>query len=391
MSTIAVISNDPTMKTFVDHPPTDASVVSESPITSEMAATDRSSWLASLPVDVIVFGPDIESSVVLESSAFLRSARPEVDCIAVCEPSTDFLASAMSNGVRDVVTPSDGHGELRDALRLLDEAAAIRSNTKEHSRPELGTVVTVLGPKGGVGKTTIAVNLAYALGSQMPGDLVVVDLDLSGGDVADSLGVEVGSNVATVVGSGVVDDPTSLKLSLTSHGSGALLLPAPTSLVEAAAVEPDGIQALIEQLTRLFRVVVVDTGPGASDATVAAVRAANDIVAVTTPEIGGVRTLERHLDGYDAVGFQRSRRHVVLNKEDRRSALAREDVESILRRRIDFVLPYDRNLPAAANEGSAYLESRPRGGVANTFAAMAMAVQGGTVAPVQASDRGWFR
>ena len=111
---------------------------------------------------------------------------------------------------------------------------------------------------------------------------------------------------------------------------------------------------------------------------------------MTTPEIGGVRTLERHLDGYDAVGFQRARRHVILNKEERRSSLTREDVEAVLRRRIDYVLPYDRNLPAAANEGSAYLEARPRGSVANTFAALAVALRGAPVA-AQSTERGWFR
>lgn len=390
MSTIAVISSDPTMTGFVDKPPADTNVRREDPITSDMAAEDRTSWLGSLSVDVVVFGPDIEDDVVLESSAFLRTSRPEVDCIAVCEPTTDFLAKAMSHGVRDVVSPSKGHKELRESLRLLDEAAAIRSSTRAEARPERGTVITVLGPKGGVGKTTVAVNLAYALANQVPGELVVVDLDLTGGDVADSLGMEVASNVSTVVGSGVVDDPTSLKLSLTSHGSGALVLPAPTSLVEAAAIEPEGVQHLIDQLTRMFRIVLIDTGPGTSDATVAAVRAANEVLAVTTPEVGGIRTLERHLDGYDAVGFQRARRHVILNKEDRRSSLTREDVEAVLRRRIDYVLPYDRNLPAAANEGSAYLEARPRGSVATTFAALAVALRGARV-PAQSTERGWFR
>ncbi len=390
MTTIAVISDDDTMTSFVDSPPPDTVVRSEAPITADMAVDDRTSWLASLSVDVIVFGPDIESDVVLESSAFLRTSRPEIDCIVVCEATTDFLASAMSHGVRDVVGPSDDHGELREAIRLLDEAAAIRSSVRSEARAERGTVVTVLGPKGGVGKTTVAINLAYALASQLPGELIVVDLDLTGGDIADSLGMEVASNVSTVVGSGVVDDPTSLKLSLTSDKSGALILPAPTSLVEAASIEADGIQNLIEQLSRMFRMVLVDTGPGTSDATVAAVRSANEILAVTSPEIGGVRTLERHLDGYDAVGFQRARRHVVLNKEDRRSALTREDVEAVLRRRIDYVLPYDRNLPAAANDGSVYLETRPRGSVANTFGALAAALRGAPVA-AQSSERGWFR
>lgn len=294
--------------------------------------------------------------------------------------------------MRDVVSPSEDHVELRDALRLLDEAASIRSSTHIAARPELGSVITILGPKGGVGKTTVAVNLAYAMALQRSGDVVLVDLDLTGGDVADSLGIEVASNVGTVVSSGVVDDPTSLKLSLTNHISGALILPAPTSLVEAAKVEGSGVSTLLEQLTRMFRFVLVDTGPGTSDATVSAVRAASDIIAVTTPEIGGVRTLERHLDGYDAIGFQRARRHVLLNKEDRRSSMTREGVESLLRRRIDFALPYDRNIPAPANEGVPYLQSRPRGAITSTFAAMAALMRGNAVSAASTSEhKGWFR
>jgi pilus assembly protein CpaE len=392
MTTVAVITGDPKTRTLADQPPTDTTVVIESPITSEMAVSDRSSWLASLPADVVVFGPDIESEVMVESAVFLRTARPEVNCIAVHEPTTDFLAAAMTAGMRDVIAPSSDHSELREAIRLLEEAAAIRSSTHAAPRPELGTVVTILGPKGGVGKTTVAINLAYALAMRASGEVVLVDLDLAGGDVADSLGIEAAANVGSVVGSGVIDDPTSLKLSLTSHTSGALVLPAPTSLVEASKVEAAGVTALVDQLTRMFRIIVLDTGPGTSDATVSAVRAANDILAVTTPEIGGVRTLERHLDGYDAVGFQRARRHVLLNKEDRRNSMTREDVETLLRRRIDFALPYDRNLPAPANEGIPYLQARPRGPITNTFAALAAAVQGGGVPTSVGHDsKGWFR
>jgi len=206
------------------------------------------------------------------------------------------------------------------------------------------------------------------------------------------LGLEVASDVGSVVSSGVVDDPTSLKLSLTSHSSGMLILPAPSSLVDAAKVESAGVTALLDQLVRMFRMVVVDTGPGTSDATVSAVRAASDVIAITTPELGGVRTLDRHLEGYDAVGFQRARRHVLLNKEDRRNSMAREDIESLLRRRIDFSLPYDRNIPAPANEGVPYLQSRPRGAVTNTFAALAAVLRGSAAPAVAGAEgKGWFR
>ncbi len=391
MSSVAIITGDPATVAVADKPPTDTKIVVEPAITSEMAASDRSSWLASLPVDVIVFGPDIEADVVLESASFLRTSRPEVDCIAICTPRTDFLAAAMKSGIRDVVSPSDGNEELIESLALLQEAASIRASTQTEPRAELGSVVTVLGPKGGVGKTTVAINLAYTLAMQAPGSVILVDFDLAGGDIADSLGLEPSSNVGTVVGSGVVDDPTSLKLSLTSHNSGLLVLPGPSSLVDAAKAETAGVASLIDQLTRMFKTIVIDTGPGTSDATVSAVKAAADVIAVTSPEVGGVRTLERHLDGYDAVGFQRANRHLLLNKEDRRSSMTREDVESVLRRRIDFAIPYDRNIPTPANEGVPYLQSRPRGAVTNTFAALARAVAGAGMQPAVADSKGWFR
>lgn len=348
--------------------------------------------IASLRTDILIFGPDIEARDILTAASQLRLTHPEVECVAYHAAPTDFVVEALRSGVRDVIDPDDGLDKLHDVVNLLHRAATVRRDhlLAAHSGDETGRTIVLVAPKGGVGKSTVAVNLAYALAVNAPNEVVLVDLDLFAGDVADMLQVEANSNVAIAARSGAVHDPATLKLSLTAHPAGMLVLAAPTSLVEASEVDIDELSELLELLGQLFRYVVIDTGPGAPDAAIAAVRNCSDLLAVTTPDLGGIKALDRYLEALATIGLEWPRTHFVLNRFDRRAGMTREDVEGVLGRPIDVILNQDRQVPAAANQGVPYLQMRPRGSLAGGFGGL---VQRFAVAPAaaMAPAKNWFK
>src|SRR4029077_6062314 len=144
--------------------------------------------------------------------------RPDVVVIACGRTDPDFLGRALRVGVRDVLAEEESDQALAEAIQRAGEAAlrrrqAIVSALVERRRPQ--HVITVLSPKGGSGKTTLATNLAVGLASHLPGQVVLVDLDIQFVDVASALRLAPQHTLADAVNLGVRLDLTTLKVLLT--------------------------------------------------------------------------------------------------------------------------------------------------------------------------------
>lgn len=374
--------------------PEEVKIVSLPGISAESTTEDIANAVEEAHIDVVVVGGDQDDQYILGVAQAVSANHPEIDVIAYRIPDTDFLAKAMQHRVREVVQPIEDHHTLDQALARLHTAAAVRRNlilSQEAGNEPRGTI-TVFGPKGGVGKSTIAVNLAHALAQDAPNEVLLIDLDLVGGDVADMLQIDTEFTVARAVSNDTPFDPANLKLSLAALPNGPLVLPAPASLVEADHLDFEAMELLLKRVVEMFTYVVVDTGPGSTEASLAAVSTAREVVITTSPDIGAVRTLVRHMEALDSLGLMPANRHIVLNQHDRRGGIAIADIEAALGREVDFTLPPDRTVQAAANEGVAYLQNRSRGSVASTIYELAASVRGmGEHAEEPVRSKGWFR
>jgi pilus assembly protein CpaE len=313
--------------------------------------------------DVLLVGPHAPAPDVLTLASRLDVQSPGISVVLMAEPSPEMWQAAMRAGIRDLLPPGAGVDEIRAAVERAGHAAASRrrvlrpvSETERYA----GRVITIASPKGGVGKTTVATNLAVGLTASAPQSTVLVDLDVQFGDVASALGLTPEYTLPDAVRGPAAEDTMVLKTFLTQHPSGLYAVCGSDSPAAGDTVTGEDVTRLLASLAREFRYVVVDTAPGLSEQTLAALDRASDVVMLTSMDVPGVRGLRKELDVLRELAMIPAGRHIVMNFADPKGGLSVRDVETTIGAGVDVVLPRSKAVPASTNQGVPILQSRRR-------------------------------
>jgi pilus assembly protein CpaE len=347
-------------------------------VTAQPVPADPAVVLEQLPEDTVleVFIVDCTEpdSAGVQLARGLHQHCPTLSVVLVSSQGSDLALAALRAGAHDIVDPQEDPSELG---RVLDEAveaarsrraAAAPANAAaiEEAAPSAassGRVITVVSPKGGVGKTTVATNLAVGLARVAPRATVLVDLDIQFGDVASGLNLDPEYHLPSVVHGPASRDSMVLKTFLTLHETGLYVVCAPESPAAADTVTAADVSRLLRTLAAEFSYVVVDTAPGLSEHTLAAMDESSDLVLLTSMDVPGLRGLRRELDTLSDLGMH-SNRVIVLNFCGARVGLSRNDVEATIGTTVDVMLPRSKAAPASVNLGVPLLQSGNRDAMA---------------------------
>ncbi|WP_104136660.1 AAA family ATPase [Arthrobacter sp. ZGTC131] len=312
--------------------------------------------------EVLILGPDVPADDALRLATVLDVQVPDLTVLMVSEPDPEFILQAMRAGVRDILSPSVEPDQLRVLLERACQSFASRHRLEQPREAESrkGRVIGVFSPKGGVGKTTIATNLAVGLGKIAPMSVVLVDLDLQFGDVASGLYLNPEHTITDAVSTAASQDTLVLKAFLTVHPSSIYALCAPDNPVEADHIAPEQVTHLLEQLADEFQYVVVDTAPGLPEIGLAAMEACTDVVWVSAMDIPSVRGLRSGLDVLRQLDLLPEGRHVVLNMADAKCGLSVQDIESTIGAPVDVSVPRSRAVAFSTNRGVPVLQEAKR-------------------------------
>jgi len=320
---------------------------------------------------VVVLGPGLPTPAGLELAKGLDESHPEICVVLVAKSTTRLFEQALRSGVREIITTGSSDEVVHEILSRAGATAARRQRSAEamaKPAPPRGRVITVMSPKGGAGKTTMASNLAVRLGLAAPGRVVLIDLDLQFGDAGSALGMGPVSTVADAARADGALDSTSLKVFLEVRPGGVYLLAGPHFPAEADDIDAPAVGRMIDILAGEFDYVVVDTASGLDEYGLAAADRASDLILVCATDVPSVRGLRKALDAFDLLGMTRQRRHLVLNRANANVGLSAKDVESTLGVRFDAAIPSSRSVPISTNQGSPVVESDPRSVVAKAYA-----------------------
>ena len=305
---------------------------------------------------------DVRDGGVAEAHALDVAGRvggqyPAVSLLLLTDEADRLALPALRSGVRDLIGSEVSVEELRLVLRRAGEAAGVAATEADSFT---GRVITVASPKGGVGKTTLATNVAAALAQQAPQGTVLVDLDVQFGDVASALDLQPTYTLGDIVVGPGLSDAMTLKSLLTRHPSGLQVVCGVHNPAEADVVTPAAVDTLLRLLKQEFRYVVLDTAPGMSEQTLAAIDHTTDLVLITSLDVPGVRGLKKEIEVLDELELSPATRHVVVNYADGDAGLTVKDVTAAIGREVDLALPRSPKVPRSTNQGRPMVSSMPK-------------------------------
>ncbi len=224
-----------------------------------------------------------------------------------------------------------------------------------------GKIIAVFGAKGGVGKTTIAVSLALAIRLRTRQRVIIVDADLTFGDIAVHLNIAPTRSIVDIVRSGDEIEREMVNQVLLPHPSGLQALLAPPRPEEAELVSPDHITRILDLLAVSADYVVVDCQTSYDDRTLSVFDRADHVLLVITPEIGPLKNTSLFLNLANQLGINPNAISVVLNRANSGVGIGVGEIERVLRRKINFhVISGGQPVVTSVNRGMPLILDQPK-------------------------------
>lgn len=316
------------------------------------------------PDVVLVASDDFNSMIGVIRDMSSRAPNVPIAVLYGGSPDNGFVGAAFEAGAEDVIVLPQPPQDLAFAI---EKAIARRRGP---SQGALAPMIAILGPKGGTGKTLAACNLAVALANlgQRP---VIVDIDLQFGDVGLALGLRPTKTIYDLAVAAGDLDADKVESFVTQHPSGAAALLAPTRPDHAAAVTISFLRKVFELLRSQYDFVIVDTPPAFSPEVIAAVDSASHLCLVGMLDVLSLKDTKIGVETLARMGYDPAELTVVLNRADTSVGIAHSDVELLLGRAPDVLVPSDRAIPKAITAGKTIVEEEPKSGAGQAFSDLA--------------------
>ncbi|MGI5900049.1 MAG: AAA family ATPase [Christensenellales bacterium] len=296
--------------------------------------------ISSLRPNIVILQCDYDYSETINLAGDTYAQGLGCGVILICDK-TDMkmIETAMLAGVRRVFKHPADTDELIDIIRTSHQLEMARlQSTKSVNANMQSKVVTVFGSKGGIGKTTIAVNLAVML-SQMGKKIAIIDADLQFGDVNAYFDIESKNTIAEISQGKDASDINAIKRMLVMHHSGVSILCAPNSPEYAEYVSAKNIEAIITAMRPYYDYIIIDTSPYFSESTVVAIENADLILLITGIDISSLRNTKTSMNIFDSLR-QSDKLELVINKAAK-GIITVKDVHQLLERTASNIVSFD--------------------------------------------------
>ncbi len=280
----------------------------------------------------------------------------------------DYLRRSMLAGAREFLVKPFSSDELTASIRqvfirekqkrgrmMVPAPGAGGSGDTDRKN---GKIVTLFAPKGGVGRTTLAVNLAVAMAGEQRQRVTLVDGSFQFGDVGVLLNLNPkNKSIIDVVADPASTDEDMVDTSLINHSTGIKVLLAPPSPEMAELITVDQIRRMMDRLRQTNDFTIVDLWPHFNDVSLALLDMSDVILTVLTLEITNIKNIRLFLEVAEQLGYG-DRLKLVLNRADSAFGIRVADVENSVGRKIDHQVVSDgRTVVYALNRGVPFVWS----------------------------------
>jgi pilus assembly protein CpaE len=361
------------------------------------SGTEALKLASSLTPDVVLMDINMPDMDGIATTELLAREVPTASIIMMSvQGEADYLRRSMLAGAREFLVKPFSSDELTASIRQVygrerEKMSRIAVATAEasgsaggpaSSNPsgEPGQVVAVFSPKGGVGRTTLAVNLAVAAAAELGKKVVLVDGSFQFGDVGVLLNLNPkNKSIADLVPEleQAGHEVESIDTFVINHSAGIRVLLAPPSPEMAELITPTGIKRVIETLRLTHELVVIDCTAFFNDTTLAILDAADTILTMLSLEITSIKNMRLFLEVSEQLGWDGGKIRLVLNRADSALGIKVTDVEHSIGRKVDETIVSDgRSVVYALNRGVPFFLSNREAQVSQDILRLARAVTG---------------
>ncbi len=316
--------------------------------------------------DLVVVGCMQSSEDALRLIAAATARQPDCPIVVLYPGSPNgFMEATFEAGADDLITMPQTPAQIAFAL---EKVVARRRGSAGPAA--LGPMISVLGPKGGTGKTLTACNLAVAL-AVAGNRSAVIDLDLQFGDVGLALGLKPEHTIYDLAVSGGALDGEKIESFMARHESGTSVLLAPVRPDQAGAIGISFLRDVYEAIRSRYDFVILDTPPAFSPEVIGGIDSSSHLCIVGMLDALSIKATKIGLETLARMGHNPADATLVLNRADSNVGIAPADVEELLGRRPDILVPSDRAIPRALTDGRPIVLADPKSGAARAFTALA--------------------
>ncbi|HEY7802450.1 MAG TPA: P-loop NTPase [Dehalococcoidia bacterium] len=330
--------------------------------------------------DVFLVSFEEPVALALQTIESLRAIAPKSPvCVYSSLSDAQSVRRAMLAGARDYLIkplkPEDLSKSVYTVLEGLEREGA--AGTAEAAQAAArGTVITIFGAKGGIGKTTISTNLATTLAKMTGANVCLLDMDTRFGDVAIMMDIAVEASIADVARHIDTLDRDKIRDYLVKHHSGVSILPAPLHPTEWRNLTPQHIEKIVELLAQTHDYVVIDT-PGTFNELIATtLELANLILLVTSMDIASIKDTALALEMLRAAGVSEDKVKLLINHSTAANSLREEDVSRVLEYDVFWRIPHDLAVSSSTQLGQPIVIAKPYARVSRAIIDLAHTLTG---------------
>jgi pilus assembly protein CpaE len=330
--------------------------------------------------DIAIVVMDSDQNKALQVIGQLAAAMPHLAILAVSSRTDGpFILQTLRSGAREFLTQPLALEELLTALQRIRSQRVSAPELNGFGSSSSSLVLAVAGSRGGIGSTTLAVNLGCILAQDPHNNVVLIDLDLALGDTDVALDVMPSYTLADVAMNIDRLDMTFLRGSLIKHATGLSLLPHPVQLEDAGLIQEEHLQRVLGLLKVTYSHVILDLSKSYRPTDFAAMQAADIVLLVAQLELASIRNVVRLLMAFNNVEGLSEKVRVVLNRvgsDDEEITLKK--AEETIGRAVFWQIPNDsKHVMSARNVGEPLIQHAPRSKVCQSIVGMAEAISGG--------------
>jgi len=311
--------------------------------------------------DIIIMTLGAGDTDVLNLAERIILHRPKTFVILVADSlDVEIMQEAVKVGCHNLIEFPSTSKEFAEYIKSVynNESIRIKSLSNKDTLVWASRVITVFGAKGGLGKSTIAANLAVKLAEKRK-KVALVDLDLQFGDLNIFLDLEPKDTIVELVQDVVTPNIDSVRSYMAVHSSGVHVLCAPRSPEYAELVSADKVQSLLSLLRTYYDYVIVDTSPSFTDVTITAIESSSILFFVTGLDISILRNSKLSVSLLESLQ-QTDKIRLIVNRAVDMNSITINDVQKIIGYPIWAKIPSDYKVAVnALNRGVPFVTGAP--------------------------------